>query len=148
MIINETQKETRLLLIGSSVFLLVALVEVIFGFIGIFTDEGNWINSMSLPPAIFPGLATLIIGLVWLVGYIEGKKKNNPSGYIIVGTILAWFFIMLFVSLLLTDVFNAYVLQMEDYAEWSMLEAIRWIMLLFPVPLYFTIKFKELFFSK
>ena len=140
------------LLIGSLIFLVAALAEVILGVFKIYADskelEEHWVNAIPFPPGIFPGLAVLLIGLIWLVGYFVTRKGQNANGYLSVGTIVALGFILLFILILLTDIFNAYALGLEDYEDWTILASLRWIIFLSPIPIFFIMKYREHIFTR
>lgn len=136
------------LLVGSVIFLSVALAEVILGVFKIYADsnelEVHWINTIPFPPSIFSGLVILVIGLIWLAGYLATCKNHNANGYLSVGTILAFGFILLFILILLTDIFNAYVLKMDDYDGWTILSGLQWIFFLSPIPIFYIMKYREI----
>ena len=152
MLKNTSNNMKTSLLAGSLIFLVVAITEVILGAFKIYADskelEEHWVNAIPFPPGIFTGLAILIVSLVWLVGYFVIKKDQNANGYLSVGTILALGFILLFILILITDIFNAYALGLEDYENWTVLASLRWIIFLLPIPMFFTIKYRDLIFTR
>ncbi len=144
--VKNTSKDIKTsLLLGSLIFLMVALAEIVLGAFKIYADikelEEHWVNAIPFPPGIFPGLSILIVGLVWLAGYFISIREQNAKGYLSVGIVIALGFILLFIVILLTDVFNAYALKLEDYEDWTALASLRWIIFLSPIPIFLAIKY-------
>lgn len=146
MVKNTSENIKTSLLLGSLIFLIVALAEVVLGAFKIYANakelEEHWVNTIPFPPGIFPGLSILIVGLVWLAGYFICIRGQNAKGYLSVGIVIALGFILLFIVILLTDVFNAYALKLEDYEDWTALASLRWIIFLSPIPIFLAIKYE------
>ncbi len=146
MVRNTSKNIKTPLLSGSLVFLIAAIAEIILGIFKIYADskelEEHWVNAIPFPPGIFPALSIFIIGLVWLAGYFVCIRGQDAKGYLLVGTVIALGFILLFILILLTDVFNAYALKLEDYEDWTVLASLRWIIFLSPIPIFFAIKYR------
>ncbi|MCE7739597.1 MAG: hypothetical protein KAU62_06930 [Candidatus Heimdallarchaeota archaeon] len=149
---NTSNNMKTSLLAGSLIFLVAAIAEIILGAFKMYADskelEEHWVNIIPFPPGIFPGLVVLLIGLIWIVGYFVTRKGQNANGHLSVGTIIALGFIFLFILILLIDIFNAYALGLEDYDGWTILASLRWIIFLSPIPMFFTMKYREFIFTR
>jgi hypothetical protein len=72
------------------------------------------------------GLALMIIGLVFLFGFTRASRSSKEGvAFGFVGTALGMFFFVIYVLILLADVFEAKVLVSEDWEGWVLLDSIR-----------------------
>ena len=108
-------------------YLLVGLVETLNG-VGI-------LNVAVLPADIAEGLALLVIASLYVTGLAKqslGEKESLP--FVMGGSFLAAVIFGLFASVMAANGLG-YVLQFEDWLEWTWLDDLRPGLWLFPIAL-------------
>ena len=107
------------------------------------------IKTIIIPPSIFDGVVIALVGTIWLFGYHANKREDESAeAYLIVGTIIALIFSILFISIMLANGVEFFVLHNEDFADWNLLSDLRWLLILSVYPLFFVVKFRRKFFNK
>jgi hypothetical protein len=109
--------------------LLTGILYIVFGVLqtlhGFGLDIGIG-DALLLAEDGIGGLVLIVIGLVFLFGF--GRSSKNPAegiSFTFVGTVLGLFFGVIYILILLADLFEAKVLVSEDWEEWVLLDSIR-----------------------
>ena len=114
-------------LMAAGAYLLVGLVEVLNG-VGI-------LDLAMIPADIAEGLAFLVIASLYVAGVVkrsQGEQESLP--YVLVGSLLATVVFGLYMSVVGANGLG-YLLQFEDWLEWTWLDDLRPGIWLFPIAL-------------
>lgn len=114
---NLNQKMTFTLIAG--------LLYVIFGILQFIAITGV-VEIPLVPPNTIGVMVLLVIGAVFLEGYRELSEGNSEGvAYVHVGIMLSIAFGILYLLVLGADTFSAYILELEDFEEWTIMDDMR-----------------------
>jgi len=105
--------------------LIIGIIYITFGVIEMASFLLT-LDVMFIARDIMGGFVLVTIGLIFLEGYKKLDAKDPKTlGFPLVGSILAIAFAALFFLILIAEAIEAYVIMNEDYAGWTVIEAIR-----------------------
>ncbi len=109
-------------LVAGILFLGIGIIQALFGFgLDIGLSE-----VLLLAEDGIGGLALMVIGLVFLFGFFKSSKNPREGiAFGFVGSMMGMFFLVIYVLILLADLFEAKVLVSEDWEGWVLLDSIR-----------------------
>ena len=83
-------------------------------------------EMLFIPPDAIGGLVLILIGCVFTYGFVEiHSGKEEGIAYVYVGILLSLIFAGIYVLAAFGNILEAYLLQNEAFAEWSVLDDIR-----------------------
>jgi len=123
----------------------LGLIYLTFGLVEILAGLG-FVEVPLVPADVFGGIMLVIIAAVFLAGISEQWKGNREGlSFFVVGILLAAIFFGLYVLIMVANGLG-YLLQFEDWLEWTWLDDLRpgiWLFSLVLPGAYITLKRKE-----
>ncbi len=101
-------------LIAGFAYIIVGCAQIITGVLGI--------GFPIIPGDFFQGAVLIVIGLVFVMGFVE-LRKGDPDweAYLTIGSLLAGVIFVLYIFMLLSNGLG-WALGFEDWLEWSPIE--------------------------
>lgn len=88
--------------------------------------SASFLSSSLLPAEMAGGLVLVVIGAVFFVATFEFSKDSfEGSAYTYVGILLCLVFGTLYFLSMVADLINAYILTMEGYEEWTVVDSFK-----------------------
>ena len=129
---STTDKMLFALIMGCS-YILIGMVQLITGTLKAMSEAsmteyaGHVIaDGLFIPPDIIAGMILILIGCVFLYGASEiHSGVHEGIAYVYVGILLSLIFAGIYVLAATGDLLEAHLLKNEEYAGWSILDALR-----------------------
>jgi hypothetical protein len=101
-------------LLAGFAYIIVGCAQIITGIIGI--------ESPIIPGDFFQGAVLIIIGLVFVMGFVDMRKGDSDwDAYLTIGSLLAGIIFVLYMFMLLSNGLG-WALGFEDWLEWTPIE--------------------------
>jgi len=125
--------------------IIVGLLYLLFGILQLIASVG--LADIPLVPGNAIGVLVLIvIGAVFLEGYRELTEGTIEGiSYVYVGILLSMAFGILYLLVLGADALSAYVLELDDFEDWTLVDGMRPELYLSVLPLIGYLKWRKEF---
>jgi hypothetical protein len=105
--------------------LVTGSLYIVTGILQALTGAGLF-SLPLLPGSIMGAFVLIVIGSVFIFGHRE-LAESNPEGqaFIVVGILLSIIFGILYLLVLSADMLSAYVLESDDFSDWTIMDDLR-----------------------